>query len=136
MIVGCMTVKWLSSNSVLMIVGFIGSLLSAFYAEKLGRKRTILGGSLFMIVGAILQACSQTRSQIIVGRIISGLGMGHINATVPILQAEMSTPKSRGQLGTVKHSRRLTIPDPWDSLCSTVDLECWNNDVVLGMSRA
>lgn len=65
------------------------------------------------MVGAIVQACSSTRTQIIVGRIVSGLGMGHINATVPILQAEMSSPPSRGKLGTfsvcVVHTRCLTV---------------------------
>lgn len=49
-----------------------------------------------MVVGAIVQAASFGRTQMIVGRIISGIGMGIVNSTVPVLQAEFSPKSSRG----------------------------------------
>lgn len=49
-----------------------------------------------MIVGAVLQASSYGRAQLIVGRIVSGLGLGIINSTVPVLQAEFSPKATRG----------------------------------------
>lgn len=49
-----------------------------------------------MIIGALLQATSYGRVQIIIGRIVSGLGMGAINSTVPVLQAEFSPKATRG----------------------------------------
>lgn len=49
-----------------------------------------------MIIGAVLQATSYTRAHMIVGRIVSGFGMGAINSTVPVLQAEFSPKASRG----------------------------------------
>lgn len=49
-----------------------------------------------MVVGAILQASSYTRAQMIVGRVVSGVGMGMINSTVPVIQAEFSPKSSRG----------------------------------------
>jgi MFS family permease len=33
----------------------------------------------------------------VVGRIVSGIGMGFINSTVPVLQAEFSPKASRGR---------------------------------------
>ena len=49
-----------------------------------------------MIIGAILQASSYGRVQMIIARVISGVGMGAINSTVPVLQAEFSPKATRG----------------------------------------
>jgi len=49
-----------------------------------------------MIVGAVIQASAYGRAQMIVGRIVSGVGMGAINSTVPVLQAEFSPKATRG----------------------------------------
>lgn len=59
----------------------VGCVLSAMYGSRFGRKRSIIGGSLIMVVGAILQASTYGAVQLIVGRIISGVG----NGTVRIL---------------------------------------------------
>ncbi|KAH9427269.1 hypothetical protein MCOR02_012175 [Pyricularia oryzae] len=75
---------------------FFGSLCSAIFGEKLGRRRSITIGAWIMILGAILQASSYSRAQLIVGRIVSGYGMGIINSTVPVFQAEFSPKSSRG----------------------------------------
>lgn len=50
-----------------------------------------------MAIGAAIQASSYTVAQLIVGRIVSGLGMGAINSTVPVLQAEISPKAGRGR---------------------------------------
>jgi MFS family permease len=47
--------------------------------------------------GAILQATSYQLAQMIVARIVSGIGMGFINSTVPVLQAEFSPKATRGR---------------------------------------
>jgi MFS family permease len=49
-----------------------------------------------MIIGALLQAASYTRTQMVVARVVSGVGMGAINSTVPVLQAEFSPKATRG----------------------------------------
>ncbi len=71
---------------------FFGALATFVVGDYLGRRRTILLSSIFMIAGAIIQAACSTVGVMIAGRIISGLGMGAINSTVPILQAETSPP--------------------------------------------
>ncbi|SNX86572.1 probable sugar transporter [Melanopsichium pennsylvanicum] len=77
---------------------FFGALSTFLIGDYLGRRRTILLCSLIMIVGAIIQAASSSVGVMILGRIISGLGMGAINSTVPVLQAETAPAISRGQL--------------------------------------
>lgn len=49
-----------------------------------------------MIVGALLQATAYSKAHMIVARIVSGVGMGFINSTVPVMQAEFSPKASRG----------------------------------------
>ncbi|KAL6890064.1 sugar transporter STL1 [Trichoderma evansii] len=75
---------------------FFGSILSAIFGERLGRRWTIGHGCWIMVVGAILQASSYSRAQLIVGRVVSGVGLGIINSTVPVLQAEFSPKATRG----------------------------------------
>lgn len=75
---------------------FLGSIATAVFGEKLGRRKTITVGCVIMIIGAILQASSYGRAQMIVARIVSGVGMGIINSTVPVMQAEFSPKSSRG----------------------------------------
>lgn len=69
---------------------------TALFGEKLGRRKTVAVGCTIMIVGAVLQASSFTRAQMIVGRVVSGVGMGIINSTVPVIQAEFSPKSTRG----------------------------------------
>ncbi|KAI3483526.1 hypothetical protein L1887_53565 [Cichorium endivia] len=77
---------------------FFGALSTFVIGDFLGRRRTILLSSLIMIAGAIIQAASSSVGVMILGRIVSGLGMGAINSTVPIMQAETSPAVSRGKL--------------------------------------
>lgn len=76
---------------------FAGALLAFAVGERLGRKRSIRLGAVWMAAGAILQAFAYGRPQLIVGRIVSGIGMGCINSTAPVLQAEVSPKATRGQ---------------------------------------
>ena len=50
-----------------------------------------------MILGALLQATAYTRAHMVVARIVSGIGMGIINSTVPVFQSEYSPKATRGR---------------------------------------
>ncbi|KAG5985645.1 hypothetical protein E4U43_005957, partial [Claviceps pusilla] len=75
---------------------FFGSILSAVFGERLGRRWTIGHGCCIMVVGVVLQASSGGRAQMIVARVVSGTGLGIVNSTVPVLQAEFSPKATRG----------------------------------------
>ncbi|KAL1597640.1 hypothetical protein SLS59_007338 [Nothophoma quercina] len=75
---------------------FLGAMTTAFVGEKLGRRKCVGIGAIISIIGAILQATAFSRAHLIVGRVVSGVGLGFINSTVPVLQAEFSPKASRG----------------------------------------
>jgi sugar porter (SP) family MFS transporter len=73
-----------------------GSISCIWLGDKLGRKRTILFGALINTIGAAIQCTSFSLAQLIVGRLVSGYGFGHITATAPNWQAECSGAAHRG----------------------------------------
>ncbi|CAK7224177.1 hypothetical protein SBRCBS47491_005460 [Sporothrix bragantina] len=75
---------------------FVGALLTIVLGDRLGRKRCIFGGSLIMALGAVLQCSAFALPQLIVGRVICGMGNGINTSTVPVWQAECSKSHRRG----------------------------------------
>ena len=74
----------------------LGSIATSILGESIGRKKSIGTGVLIMIIGALLQATAYSRAHMIVARVVSGLGMGFINSTAPVFQAEFSPKATRG----------------------------------------
>ncbi|PSR71816.1 hypothetical protein PHLCEN_2v12317 [Hermanssonia centrifuga] len=54
----------------------IGALSNLWIGDRLGRRKTIMLGGVVMTIGAILQTTSFSYSQLVVARIITGLGNG------------------------------------------------------------
>lgn len=75
---------------------FLGAVTTSFIGESLGRRMSILIGVCVMLVGTLLQATAYVSAHMIVARIVSGIGMGFINSTVPVMQAEFSPKATRG----------------------------------------
>ncbi|KAG0645448.1 Sugar transporter STL1 [Hyphodiscus hymeniophilus] len=68
-----------------------------FVGMPIGRRRCIMLGDAFVIVGSAIQASAMSVPHIIVGRVICGFGIGFISSTVPTYMAEMSIEsKERG----------------------------------------
>ncbi|SGZ27727.1 BQ5605_C026g10174 [Microbotryum silenes-dioicae] len=76
---------------------FFGAVIALSIGERLGRKKSLSVGAVLMTAGALLQGLAYGKPQLIVGRIVSGFGMGLINSTAPVLQAEVSPKASRGR---------------------------------------
>lgn len=74
--------------------GFHGFILG----DILGRRSSIYLASGFLTIGGALQASSFTLSHMIVGRIVSGLGIGINTTTIPMWQSETCKPEHRGKL--------------------------------------
>lgn len=73
-----------------------GALSTGRVGDWLGRRKTIRYGCLILCIGAILQTAAVDAPMMIVARIITGVGNGMNTATIPVYQAELSPPKSRG----------------------------------------
>ncbi|OXG81338.1 hypothetical protein C350_03156, partial [Cryptococcus neoformans MW-RSA36] len=74
-----------------------GSLFTFFFGERLGRRRCIMLGCTVLIIGATLQTASFGIPQLIVGRIITGLGNGVNTSTVPVWHSETTQATNRGR---------------------------------------
>ena len=77
--------------------GALGGVVAFFIGSKLGRKRTMLTGLVITTIGAIIQCTAQNIAQLIVGRIICGIGVGIMTSTVGIWQGEVCPAKTRGR---------------------------------------
>lgn len=81
---------------------FFGAIAAFSLGEMLGRKKTILLGTTIMSIGAILQIAAYGVPQMIVGRIVAGIGNGLNTATAPVWQAETSKAAWRGKLVVIE----------------------------------
>lgn len=77
---------------------FIGCLVHAWTSEKYGRKRTMQIGCIILIIGGAICGGAAHIGMLIVGRAIAGLGSGILGCVVPMYQAEVSTPETRGAM--------------------------------------
>lgn len=75
-----------------------GALSCIVLGDRLGRKKTIMLGAFVHTLGSILQASSFSLGQLIVGRLVSGLGFGAMSATAPNWQSECSKAEHRGSV--------------------------------------
>jgi sugar porter (SP) family MFS transporter len=78
---------------------FFGALATFPFAEKFGRKYTILvAACIFLIGGTIMTAANGNMNMIIAGRAIAGLGIGSTSMCVPVYISETAPPSIRGRL--------------------------------------
>ncbi|KAI3113451.1 hypothetical protein CBS147333_2889 [Penicillium roqueforti] len=78
------------------LFGMFGSVACIFLGDLLGRRKTIFIAGIVNGIGAIIQSTAFSLGQLIVGRIILGLGTGGIIATVSLWQSEVSKAENRG----------------------------------------
>lgn len=78
---------------------FFGSLLSSFVSEPFGRRASLFICSALWMIGAAIQSSAQNRAQLIIGRIISGFGIGFGSSVAPVYGSELASRKVRGFIG-------------------------------------
>ncbi|OJJ51820.1 hypothetical protein ASPZODRAFT_138877 [Penicilliopsis zonata CBS 506.65] len=82
--------------SIMDVGAFFGSIGTALFGEDLGRRRSIALGVVIMMIGSVLQASSYSLAQMIVARIVAGVGLGVVNSTSPVMMAEFAPKATRG----------------------------------------
>lgn len=82
--------------SVYAIGGFIGTFVCIWLGDILGRRRVIMIGAVVQVIGAILNACAYSLAQLVVCRLLIGIGTGALLATIPLWQSEISPACKRG----------------------------------------
>lgn len=85
-------------TAIFMIGCFIGSMTTAFSGSRFGRRTLAHVGTFVICAGSVLQSSSYNVAQLIVGRIVAGIGLGLIASNVAIWQSETAPPQARGML--------------------------------------
>lgn len=80
----------------------VGSIISYFIGERLGRRRMLMSGAAIMIIGTILLAASYDLAALLAGRIITGVGNGMNSSTAPVFLSECAPASIRGALLTLQ----------------------------------
>lgn len=77
---------------------FCGSLITWILADSFGRKYVSIGGNLLLIAGGGIQCGARALWTLVGGRFVLGWGVGIGSVMAPLLVAELSPPKYRGQM--------------------------------------
>ncbi|CAL5867066.1 uncharacterized protein PFLUO_LOCUS1278 [Penicillium psychrofluorescens] len=80
----------------------IGALIVGNIADSIGRLKTIQLGCIWGMLGAALLASAQNMTWLAFARVISGIGCGHLNTTVPVWTSEIADPHLRGAFVAVQ----------------------------------
>ena len=76
-----------------------GPFLGAWLCDRFGRRRTLIGASYLLALGAVLTALPRDIYTFNVFRIVGGVGVGLCSIASPMYIAEVAPPRSRGGLG-------------------------------------
>ncbi|KAI9853191.1 MAG: hypothetical protein M1838_000047 [Thelocarpon superellum] len=93
--------------AILEVGAFISSLGVGQIGDIIGRRKTILYGSIIFFFGGGLQSFANGMPMMLVGRIIAGLGVGALSTIVPVYQSEISPPHNRGKLACIEFSGNI-----------------------------
>ena len=82
----------------------LGSMFAAPIADRLGRRAGMFTGSIFILIGTVLEASAPNINQFMGGRFLIGFG-GTIGSTAgPVYIVEIAPPSWRGLLGGLYHA--------------------------------
>ncbi|KAG4279993.1 hypothetical protein FPRO06_11326 [Fusarium proliferatum] len=76
---------------------FFGAIFCLIFGEYFGRRKCIMMGCVVLSIGAALQASAFGIPQMIVGRIVAGLGNGMNTSTIPVWHSELMKASNRGK---------------------------------------
>ena len=94
--------------AILEVGAFIASLSVGRIGDLIGRRKTILYGSIIFFIGGALQTFANGMPMMLLGRIIAGLGVGALSTIVPVYQSEISPPHNRGKLACIEFTGNVS----------------------------
>ncbi|KAF9523606.1 general substrate transporter [Crepidotus variabilis] len=110
--------------AVLEIGAFITSLAAGRVGDLIGRRGTLMTGAVVFTIGGAIQTFTVGFWTMIVGRIVSGFGVGLLSTIVPIYQSEISPPDHRGALACMEFTGNIVgySSSVWtDYFCSYIE---------------
>ncbi|GAC94273.1 monosaccharide transporter [Pseudozyma hubeiensis SY62] len=87
-------------TAILELGAWAGVLMNGYVSDAFGRRKCVVFGVAWFILGAIIQAFTRDGSYdyILAGRAITGVGIGSLSMIVPLYNAELAPPEIRGSL--------------------------------------
>ena len=110
--------------AILEVGAFITSLCVGKVGDILGRRRTILYGSMVFVLGGGMQSFANGMPMMMLGRITAGFGVGALSTIVPVYQSEISPPHNRGKLACIEFTGNICgyAVSVWvDYFCSYIE---------------
>jgi sugar porter (SP) family MFS transporter len=86
------------ATSAVLVGAIIGAILGGVLADRLGRKRSIIAGSIAFIIGTVILLFSNGLGIFVVGRILIGIAIGLASFIVPMYISELAPEHIRGAL--------------------------------------
>ncbi|EGN99600.1 hypothetical protein SERLA73DRAFT_72404 [Serpula lacrymans var. lacrymans S7.3] len=80
----------------------IGALIGGTIADRSGRITAIILGVLTSIIGAVFQSSAMNITWMCCARVVTGLGVGAIDAVIPVWSSEVSSHQARGSFLAVE----------------------------------
>jgi sugar porter (SP) family MFS transporter len=84
--------------SVVLIGSMAGAVVGGVFADRAGRRATLVWGGLLFIAGSILAPLSPNVLTLIISRALLGVAIGFTSVTAPVYVSELAPPQSRGML--------------------------------------
>ncbi|KAI1809515.1 general substrate transporter [Poronia punctata] len=97
-----------SQKGVITAIYYLGTWTSYIFvshplSDRLGRRYAALVGIVVVAVGTAFEAGARNYAMMIIGRIISGLGIGIVSTSVPLYQSEVAPAGKRGKYVVLNH---------------------------------
>jgi MFS family permease len=84
--------------SLIMLTGAIPSVFAGHLADRYGRLRIIMVGTIFFVIGALLQGVAHNLVLFLIGRALGGFGEGVFLSNIAVYICEIAPSKRRGML--------------------------------------
>lgn len=97
---GTTSVRQGFATAILELGAWIGVLINGWLADAVGRRLSVVIASVVFTVGVIIQAATpfNGKDYILAGRFVTGIGVGAFSLLVPLYNAELAPPETRGAL--------------------------------------
>jgi SP family galactose:H+ symporter-like MFS transporter len=94
------------TTSAVLIGAIIGAILGGVFADRIGRRWSIIGGAAAFIIGTLIATLAPDEFVLIIGRIIVGMAIGVASFIVPMYISELAPPQARGAMASLNQALR------------------------------
>eukprot|EP01039_Chlorochromonas_danica_P000135 gene133-143_t len=101
------TIEASVATALTVLGAWIGTLVASKPSELKGRKFTLVANTSLFVIGAVLSAIGNIYA-LMIGRFVSGLGVGISTTVAPVLLTELASPATRGTITTM-HQLLITF---------------------------